>query len=91
MPDGPYPDDWAGRTGNESAPRAMLRCYHRSSVRNWIYNNPPDDSNWELLCVYCHDNEHARYVDHVRGVGHEPAPTPRATPPINPLPGWRPC
>jgi 5-methylcytosine-specific restriction endonuclease McrA len=23
-------------------------------------NNPPDGSNWELLCVYCHDNEHAR-------------------------------
>jgi len=24
-------------------------------------NNPPDGSNWELLCLYCHDNEHARY------------------------------
>lgn len=23
-------------------------------------NNPPDGSNWELLCLYCHDNEHAR-------------------------------
>ena len=23
-------------------------------------NNPPDGSNWELLCVYCHDNEHSR-------------------------------
>jgi len=21
-------------------------------------NNPPDGSNWELLCLYCHDNEH---------------------------------
>lgn len=21
-------------------------------------NNPPDGSNWELLCVYCHDDEH---------------------------------
>jgi hypothetical protein len=26
-------------------------------------NNPPDGSNWELLCVYCHDNEHQRYTD----------------------------
>ncbi|MGB5628982.1 MAG: YajD family HNH nuclease [Woeseiaceae bacterium] len=26
-------------------------------------NNPPDGSNWELLCLYCHDNEHARYLD----------------------------
>lgn len=24
-------------------------------------NNPPDGSNWELLCVYCHDKEHGRY------------------------------
>src|SRR4029079_19664954 len=23
-------------------------------------NNPPDGSNWELLCLYCHDNEHQR-------------------------------
>jgi len=26
-------------------------------------NNPPDGSNWELLCIYCHDMEHQRYVD----------------------------
>ncbi len=26
-------------------------------------NNPQDGSNWELLCVYCHENEHARYLD----------------------------
>jgi hypothetical protein len=26
--------------------------------------NPPDGSNWELLCVYCHDNEHARHADY---------------------------
>ena len=26
-------------------------------------NNPPDGSNWENLCIYCHDNEHARLVD----------------------------
>jgi 5-methylcytosine-specific restriction endonuclease McrA len=24
-------------------------------------NNPPDGSNWELLCVYCHDDEHSRH------------------------------
>ncbi len=23
-------------------------------------NNPPDGSNWELLCLFCHDNEHSR-------------------------------
>ena len=26
-------------------------------------NNPPDGSNWELLCLYCHDNEHQRQVE----------------------------
>lgn len=26
-------------------------------------NNPPDGSNWELLCLYCHENEHLRYLD----------------------------
>jgi hypothetical protein len=23
-------------------------------------HNPADGSNWELLCLYCHENEHAR-------------------------------
>lgn len=26
-------------------------------------NNPPDGSNWELLCLYCHDNEHSRQLE----------------------------
>jgi len=26
-------------------------------------NNPTDGSNWELLCLYCHDNEHSRSLD----------------------------
>lgn len=26
-------------------------------------NNPSDGSNWELLCIYCHENEHARQLD----------------------------
>lgn len=36
-------------------------------------NNPPDGSNWELLCIYCHDNEHQKYEEHLaalaRGTG----------------------
>ena len=27
------------------------------------HHNPPDGSNWELLCIYCHENEHARHED----------------------------
>lgn len=26
-------------------------------------NNPADGSNWELLCIYCHDHEHSKYGD----------------------------
>ncbi|SDJ63945.1 MULTISPECIES: YajD family HNH nuclease [Ferrimonas] len=26
-------------------------------------NNPNDGSNWELLCLYCHDHEHSKYTD----------------------------
>lgn len=26
-------------------------------------NNPSDGSNWELLCLYCHDNEHSRALE----------------------------
>ncbi len=29
-------------------------------------NNPPDGSNWELLCLYCHDHEHTRGIQEQR-------------------------
>jgi hypothetical protein len=32
-------------------------------------NNPPDGSNWENLCIYCHENEHRRYLDHLAADG----------------------
>jgi 5-methylcytosine-specific restriction endonuclease McrA len=37
-------------------------------------NNPLDGSNWELLCIYCHENEHARLLDEAartRGPGEQ--------------------
>lgn len=37
-----------------------LTVHHRDHDHD---NNPPNGSNWELLCIYCHDNEHARSVD----------------------------
>jgi hypothetical protein len=55
-----------GRCGREFT-RANLReltVHHRNHDHD---DNPPDGSNWELLCVYCHDNEHARYIDNARG------------------------
>ena len=50
---------------------AELTVHHRDHDHD---NSPPDGSNWELLCVYCHDNEHARHVDHVRGAGYGHGP-----------------
>jgi len=35
-----------------------LTVHHRDHNHD---NNPTDGSNWELLCVYCHDNEHQRH------------------------------
>ena len=29
-------------------------------------NNPDDGSNWELLCIYCHDEEHSKFESFVR-------------------------
>ncbi|MBF0220386.1 MAG: HNH nuclease family protein [Gammaproteobacteria bacterium] len=37
-----------------------LTVHHRNHNHD---DNPGDGSNWELLCVYCHDNEHSRYLD----------------------------
>ena len=45
-----------------------LTVHHRDHNHD---NNPEDGSNWELLCLYCHDNEHARHEEHVRGAGYE--------------------
>lgn len=39
-------------------------------------NNPPDGSNWELLCLYCHDHEHEKYLMAGRpGAGPDDAAT----------------
>jgi hypothetical protein len=64
-----------GRCGREFT-RANVReltVHHRNHDHDY---NPPDGSNWELLCVYCHDNEHSRYIDNVSGDTGERAPKP---------------
>jgi hypothetical protein len=37
--------------------RHQLTVHHKDGNH---LNNPPDGSNWENLCVYCHDEEHIR-------------------------------
>lgn len=38
----------------------QLTVHHKDHNHD---NNPADGSNWELLCLYCHDHEHARFID----------------------------
>jgi hypothetical protein len=69
-----------GRCGREFDGKRLreLTVHHRDHNHE---NNPPDGSNWELLCIYCHDNEHARYVDAQGADGSRPvgAGEPAAT------------
>ena len=48
------------RCGREFSGKRLreLTVHHRDHDHD---NNPPDGSNWELLCLYCHDNEHSRH------------------------------
>jgi hypothetical protein len=48
-----------GRCGREFSGKRLheLTVHHKDHNHN---NNPPDGTNWELLCLYCHDNEHSR-------------------------------
>jgi len=47
-----------------------LTVHHKDGNHD---HNPPDGSNWELLCIYCHENEHARVEDSRAGGGTAPA------------------
>jgi HNH endonuclease len=51
-----------GRCGREFAGARLreLTVHHKDHNHD---NNPPDGSNWELLCLYCHDNEHSRVLE----------------------------
>lgn len=48
-----------GRCGREFSGKNLreLTVHHKD---NDHMNNPLDGSNWELLCLYCHDDEHQR-------------------------------
>lgn len=41
----------------DNTTRHLLTVHHKDGNSN---NNPPDGSNWENLCIYCHDDEHSR-------------------------------
>jgi 5-methylcytosine-specific restriction endonuclease McrA len=50
-----------------------LTVHHRNHNHD---DNPADGSNWKLLCLYCHDNEHSRYIDND---GRKASPDDRQT------------
>ena len=53
-----------------------LTVHHKDGDHD---HNPADGSNWELLCIYCHENEHARVTDAKPGGGAKQPPTATAT------------
>jgi 5-methylcytosine-specific restriction endonuclease McrA len=68
-----------GRCGREFSGKNLreLTVHH---IDHNHTNNPEDGSNWELLCLYCHDHEHEKYkmAGHYEGTepeDHGPAPS----------------
>ncbi|MEW6110788.1 MAG: YajD family HNH nuclease [Thermodesulfobacteriota bacterium] len=51
-----------GRCGREFEGKRLreLTVHHKDHDHE---NNPLDGSNWELLCIYCHDMEHQLYLN----------------------------
>lgn len=41
----------------DAANRHLLTVHHRDGNH---HNNPADGSNWENLCIYCHEDAHSR-------------------------------
>ncbi|MGM0952270.1 MAG: YajD family HNH nuclease [Pseudomonadota bacterium] len=54
-----------GRCAREFT-RANLRELTVHHVNHDHDYNPSDGSNWELLCLYCHDEEHEKFSNYVR-------------------------
>ena len=48
-----------GRTFTHANLR-LLEVHHKNGNHD---DNPPDGSNWELLCTYCHEHEHSKLRD----------------------------
>ena len=64
----------------------MLTVHHKDHNHD---NNPPDGSNWENLCLYCHDNEHRRHLDHLAGDGVQVGDDQKDTATFKPFAGLK--
>ncbi len=58
-----------------------LTVHHKDHNHN---NNPSDGSNWENLCLYCHDHEHQKYSEFIQGYDSS-APTEDKPATFNPF------
>jgi hypothetical protein len=62
-----------GRCGREfdESTRHLLTVHHKDGNHN---NNPLDGSNWENLCVYCHEDVHSRGIlgEYLAGSASQP-------------------
>jgi hypothetical protein len=67
------------RCGREFSGRRLqqLTVHHKDGNHN---NNPNDGSNWELLCIYCHDSEHEVRTESYFAGAKEDAPAPLFSP-----------
>jgi 5-methylcytosine-specific restriction endonuclease McrA len=57
----------------------LLEVHHKNGNHD---DNPPDGSNWELLCTYCHEHEHSKLKD---AAGREDAKPAGAAATFNPF------
>lgn len=76
-----------GRCGREFSGKNLreLTVHHRDHNHD---NNPEDGSNWELLCLYCHDNEHQRQLEAAQGIASSGSDSPKAAS-FNPFAGLK--
>ena len=76
------------RCGREFTGKRLreLTVHHKDHNHD---NNPLDGSNWENLCIYCHENEHRRYLDHLESDGIEVGSEQQDTLSHNPFAGLK--
>ena len=61
-----------GRCSREFSGKNLreLTVHHKDHNHD---NNLLDGSNWELLCLYCHDQEHTKYLETLGSLGRKRA------------------
>lgn len=61
----------------------LLEVHHKNNNHD---DNPADGSNWELLCTYCHENEHSKVKD---AAGRSDSGNAASTATFNPFAGLK--